>query len=131
MEPEIVCTAPNGKADGFGILQGGYLFTVSLSLARECVLPVRFRLSLYFAFSLGQSNLFRLLTVDCTILQSLGKILPFEIAVGLNGRVWVHSGNSSHTILISNAILNSEFLIPQQIDEMVTKLYEKMQLYGK
>jgi len=35
MEPEIVCMNNDGKANGYGELEGGYLFTVSLGLARR------------------------------------------------------------------------------------------------
>lgn len=37
MEPELVCTAATGKAEGFGILAGGYMVKCSLSLARQYV----------------------------------------------------------------------------------------------
>jgi exosome complex component RRP40 len=37
MDPELVCTAATGKAEGFGILAGGYMVKCSLSLARQYV----------------------------------------------------------------------------------------------
>ncbi|KAJ9071479.1 hypothetical protein DSO57_1036532 [Entomophthora muscae] len=36
--------------------------------------------------------------------------MAFEIAIGLNGCVWVSGKNTKETILVRNAILNSEFL---------------------
>jgi exosome complex component RRP40 len=59
---------------------------------------------------------------DCVVLKQLGKVVPFEIAVGMNGRVWVNAANSKHIILITNAILNSEHLQPKQIQAMIAKL---------
>ncbi|KAL6057006.1 Ribosomal RNA-processing protein 40 [Balamuthia mandrillaris] len=103
MEPELVCTAPNGKAEGFGILSSGYMFKCSLNLAKD------------------------LLASNNVVLQSLGKVLPFEIAVGQNGRVWVHSNCSEHTTLVSNAILNSEHLrTANQVRHMVDEMLKRM-----
>ncbi len=73
---------------------------------------------------------YRLLSPDCVVLQELGKLLPFEIAVGQNGRVWVHSNSSTHTILATNAILNSEFLSPAQTRDMVQQLLKRVSLRG-
>jgi len=101
MEPELVCTSPSGKSDGFGILTGGYMIKCSSSLARNLLLP------------------------DCTVLIELGKITPYEIAVGQNGRVWLHSPSNFLTVLIGNAILNSEFLTGMQVREMVHRLSQK------
>ena len=57
--------APSPKA-GLGQLSGGgFVFTVPLHLVRK------------------------LLSAECALLPSLGKSLQFEIAVGMNGRVWV------------------------------------------
>ncbi|AQK97089.1 PNAS-3 related [Zea mays] len=38
------------------------------------------------------------------------KKLSFEIAVGINGRVWVNAPAASTVILVSNAIMRSESL---------------------
>ncbi len=35
MEPELTCVDSGGKANGLGQLNGGFLFTVSLGLARK------------------------------------------------------------------------------------------------
>ena len=67
----------------------------------------------------------RLLSPDCVVLQEIGKSMPFEIAVGQNGRVWVHSNSSVQTMLIANAILNCEFLSPAQTRDMVQQLLKK------
>jgi hypothetical protein len=35
MEPEISCVSTKGKADGFGALNGGYMFKASTRLVRK------------------------------------------------------------------------------------------------
>ncbi len=52
------------------------------------------------------SSHFRLLEDNCIVLQCLGRALAFELAIGVNGRVWSNSANPLHTIIITNAILN-------------------------
>jgi exosome complex component RRP40 len=50
----------------------------------------------------------RLLLSDCQVLQELGKHYPFEIAVGMNGRVWIKSASTQLTIFLANCIKASE-----------------------
>ncbi|XP_059643499.1 uncharacterized protein LOC132285333 isoform X2 [Cornus florida] len=66
MNPELSCTDANGKAAEFGPLKDGYMFESSTGLSRML-----------------------LSSPTCPVLEALGKKLSFEIAVGLNGRVWV------------------------------------------
>lgn len=103
VEPEIACVSSAGKADGFGPLTDGYMFKCSTGLARQC------------------------LASDSIVLNEIGKYLPFEIAVGLNGRIWVNSTSSINTVVISNAIINSEFLSSDMIITMVKKLVARAQ----
>lgn len=70
--------------------------------------------------------LFRLLLPDCYILQELGNKVGFEIAVGLNGRVWIKGKTNRDTILVANAILNSEFMSKPQIKSMIDTLLKKI-----
>ena len=66
MEPELVCVDGYGKKAGMGVLEdGGYVFNVSLNTVRK------------------------LLSKECVLLHTLGKNIPFEIAVGMNGRIWI------------------------------------------
>jgi exosome complex component RRP40 len=67
----------------------------------------------------------RCLAADNVVLQALGKSVPFEIAVGVNGRVWVNTGSVDHTILVSNCIINSEHMTPSQVRLMVQELLER------
>ncbi|EEE55123.1 hypothetical protein OsJ_02901 [Oryza sativa Japonica Group] len=66
MNPELSCMDATGKAAEFGQLKDGYMFDTSTGLSRML-----------------------LSSPTCPILEALGKKLSFEIAVGLNGRVWV------------------------------------------
>eukprot|EP01126_Amoeba_proteus_P041394 TRINITY_DN444_c0_g1_i4.p1 TRINITY_DN444_c0_g1~~TRINITY_DN444_c0_g1_i4.p1 ORF type:complete len:165 (-),score=26.12 TRINITY_DN444_c0_g1_i4:94-588(-) len=101
MEPELSCMSVKGKRDGFGPLEGGYMFKCNTALCRDC------------------------LAEDSVILNSLGQHLPYEVAVGINGRIWVKSTNVINTILVSNCILNSQHLPTEQIHEMVQTLIKK------
>lgn len=66
-----------------------------------------------------------LLDPDHVVLNALGKRLPFELAVGLNGQFWVNAAQPSHVIVVTNAILNSEFLPPAAAASMVESLLRK------
>lgn len=101
MEPELSCTGRNGKPDGFGLLSGGYAFDCSLGLS------------------------LRLMEEKCVVLNTLGTTIPYEIAVGMNGRVWINSDNLKSSILISNAILLSEKLTNTQQKTLVEHLIAK------
>lgn len=98
VEPECECVNQNGKADGFGPLVGGYLFRCSTGLARQCLNP------------------------ESSVLNEVGKQIPFEIAVGINGYIWVRSTSSENTILIANAIIASEHLDSDGKKEVVKNL---------
>ena len=92
MSPEVACVTLGGKVGVFGPLKDGLLINCSLTYCRS------------------------LLSQSSPILQILGKTVPYEIAVGLNGRVWINSETYANTVLVSNAILKSEGLSQ---DEMV------------
>ncbi|KAF8961684.1 exosome non-catalytic core subunit rrp40 [Entomortierella lignicola] len=103
MEAELECFNPTtGKSDGYGELKSGFTIKTSLGLAR------------------------RLLDPKTLILRLLGKHIPFETAIGMNGKIWINSANPKHTILICNAIKNSEYLNPQECTTMVKSLIEKL-----
>ncbi|XP_031746041.1 putative exosome complex component rrp40 isoform X2 [Cucumis sativus] len=105
MNPELACTDASGKAAGFGLLKDGYMFECSTGLSRML-----------------------LSSPSCPVLESLGKKLSFETAVGLNGRVWVNADSPSTIIVVSNAILNSETLSGVQQRIMVDKLLANLKL---
>lgn len=85
----------------YGELTGGYVFQTSMALAKS------------------------LLREDCPVLASLGKSIAFEVAVGMNGTVWVNAKSTKNITIISNAILNSETMTPGEVDAMVTRLVQE------
>jgi exosome complex component RRP40 len=105
VETELSCKTPFLNKDWvtketvFGQLKGGYSFPCSLGLSRE------------------------LLTEDCVVLHLLSEEFRYEIAVGVNGRVWVHAESMEETIFLVNAIKNSEGESAEAIKHM---LHEKM-----
>eukprot|EP00457_Paulinella_chromatophora_P013071 gb/GEZN01013341.1/.p1 GENE.gb/GEZN01013341.1/~~gb/GEZN01013341.1/.p1 ORF type:complete len:244 (+),score=33.86 gb/GEZN01013341.1/:176-907(+) len=108
METELTCTSPHFKKEWvtgesvFGQLTGGYMFKCSLSLARK------------------------LLADTCPVLLALGAHIPFEVAVGANGLVWVNSASPITTVLITNCILNSEGINEPSMQRMVAKLVQSL-----
>lgn len=108
IEVELSCTSPHFKKDWvtgqslYGELLGGYAFSCSSQLARE------------------------LLKDNCYVLQLLGKYVPFELAIGVNGKVWLNSAQPLHTILLTNAILNSEGKSHEHVTSMVQKIMQAL-----
>ncbi|TDH67854.1 uncharacterized protein CCR75_007442 [Bremia lactucae] len=108
VDPEITCEAPPSltKKDWmtglaiYGELNDGCVFKTSINLAKS------------------------LLKEDCSVLASLGKKLSFEVAVGVNGVVWVNANSTKNITIISNAIMNSETMPTNAIDAMVSRLVE-------
>ena len=91
-EPVITCEAletdkkkdwTNGESQ-FGELKGGLVFTVSPAMCR------------------------RLSQTGCPLLQALGKVIPFEACIGLNGRVWIAAEDPRDVVLIRGAILGAQ-----------------------
>lgn len=105
-DTELTCVSSSGvKKDWstgetiYGSLPEGLLIRVSLTMARSLLRP------------------------DCAVLNALGKHLVFEVAVGMNGAVWLRStGGALETTLIRNAILNAEGLTDVQAEVMVEQL---------
>lgn len=103
MEPEMVCIDSTGKKGKMGILDlEGFLFTCSLNLVRKILNP------------------------NCPLLKYLGKEVAYEIAIGMNGKVWVKAKSVKSTISIATAILAAEHspydLIIQEADDIMNRL---------
>ncbi|KAJ7600774.1 exosome complex exonuclease RRP40 [Mycena floridula] len=81
MEPELECfDAQTRKAEGFGELKGGFMTRCSLRMCRQLLDPNHFLLPL------------------------LGGRFPMEVAVGMNGRVWINSKEVKDIISIVRSI---------------------------
>ena len=90
------------QASGFGQLKEGYLINSNTLYARRL-----------------------LSTPSCPILASLeAHLKQFEIAVGLNGRIWVNSPSISRTVIACNAIQRAEFMSKSQTELLVSKLVD-------
>jgi exosome complex component RRP40 len=77
-----------------------------------------------FEVSLGYAE--ALLSMECSVVNELGKHVAYELAVGHNGRVWVNAPSIKHSIVIANAITNAEFLPLEQVGGMVRQLVSIM-----
>ncbi|XP_053610218.1 exosome complex component RRP40 [Plodia interpunctella] len=98
MEPEIVCVDSTGKKGRMGVLTDGFVFKCSLNLVRKILNP------------------------NCPLLNSLKNEWPFEIAAGMNGRIWIKANTMRETIAVGNAILGSEYLTDDEIKSMCTNI---------
>lgn len=89
----------------YGELRGGYNFRVSIGSARQL-----------------------LRAQDTSILHVLGRTISYEIAIGQNGIVWIHCKSNQHTVLLANAISNSECMTQDEIETMVQTLLKTVAL---
>lgn len=103
-ECEVSCIEPGsakswvGGQTTYGELSGGTLVHVSIDLARA------------------------LLRKDNVVLATLGKRLPFESAVGVNGVVWINATNTLHTVLIARAIHKADEMNGDEWSKWVKRL---------
>ena len=103
MESELVCVDAYGKKSGLGQLsEGGLLFLVPLHIVRNLLSPTS------------------------VLLQKLGETLKFEIAIGMNGRIWVRASTTKETIGIANAIWAAEHMTNAEITVMISKLADAL-----
>ncbi|KAF5279272.1 hypothetical protein FQR65_LT15443 [Abscondita terminalis] len=61
-----------------------------------------------FVMTLSLNFINRLLDVACPLLNTLGKKYVFEIAVGMNGKVWINSNSVKDTLSLMIALLAAE-----------------------
>lgn len=85
----------------YGVLKGGSCIQTSIGLAQELLKPTS------------------------VLLDSLARAkIAFEICIGLNGFIWVNSDRPEYTILILNAIQNSQVMTDAQVRGMVKSLVQ-------
>lgn len=105
METELVCIDSLGKKGKMGVLESdGFLFTCSLNLIRKILNP------------------------PCLLLKSIGKEIPYEIAIGMNGKVWVKTKNDKCTVAIASAILEAEHASYDEIVKNTDNILNKLLL---
>ena len=79
--PHVVCVSKRNMEDGYGPLVGGWVFDVPQLTAR------------------------RLMADGCSVLATIGQYTPFEVAVGVNGRVWVRSPNPGRDVVVEHCVV--------------------------
>ena len=100
MEPELVCIDQHSKAGNMGPLSSdGYIVT------------------------LPQSSVYRLLDVENPLLRTLGKKFPFEIVLGMNGRVWLNTKTVDDTFTLVTALYAAD----HQSDSDIIRLCRQFQ----
>jgi len=68
-----------------------------------------------------------LLEPENAVLSEMGKRgMAFEVAVGVNGAVWVSAMRVEEVVLICNAVMNSEVMEEDKVRKMVKELMERM-----
>ena len=103
LDPVLTCVdASTGKAKGLGHLKGGYVLKCGSGLARKL-----------------------LRWPPAPVLAALGETIPYELAVGVNGWVWVKAEAPADTILVTNALKNSEDLPDDQAELLVRTLMKR------
>lgn len=106
LDPEIGCFNPStGKSEGMGELKGGMVFDLSLSMAR--------RLLMHKQREEG----------GIAVLEEIAENLPFEIAIGRNGKVWIKSEGVKNVLLVGRAL--------QETDQKVLGVDEQTRLVRK
>ncbi|XP_013197437.2 exosome complex component RRP40 [Amyelois transitella] len=98
MEPELVCVDSTGKKGRMGVLCDGFVFKCSLNLVRKILNP------------------------NCPLLNSLKNEWPFEIAAGMNGRIWIKASSMRETIAVGNAILGCEYMSDDEIKSLCSNI---------
>lgn len=89
VEPELVCITSQLKRDGMGIL-----------------IPPMGHISQVIEVSVHTCR--QLLSPNSRLLKVLGSKYRFEIAIGMNGRIWIACKMPEHLIFISNTITRSD-----------------------
>ena len=68
----------------------------------------------------------KLLAPDSGLLTMLGASTPFEVAVGMNGRVWLRARSVRETMLLAQAVTSAEYMTAEEIAMMCDKLADVM-----
>lgn len=59
-------------------------------------------------------------------MKLLGERLPYEVAVGVNGRVWLKGRSLEETLVLGNLIKNAQHMPEAKMNEYVTKAVNKL-----
>ncbi|KAK0174486.1 hypothetical protein PV327_010249 [Microctonus hyperodae] len=99
MESELVCVDSHGKKGKLGILGvDGMLLNCSLSLIRKILNP------------------------DNPFFKLFAEERAYEIAVGMNGKIWINAKSVHETIALANAIFAVEYTPKNQVNHLCQKI---------
>ncbi|GBB91882.1 hypothetical protein RclHR1_01930024 [Rhizophagus clarus] len=104
MEPEVACCNPKtNKDEGFGELKNGFVIKCSLRYCRRII---------------SQE------TEICSLLKKLGEKHEINLAIGMNGRIWIRlkSDDTRDTIYCYDVIKRAENLDNDDISELINSL---------
>lgn len=104
VEAELVCITSAIKRDGMGVLQ-----PPASHYAQVIQVPVHTSRTL--------------LDPECKILPLMGKKYRFEIAIGMNGRIWISSKTPENVIYISNLISRSSDAGSEEMTQLCDDLH--------
>lgn len=97
-----MCVDSAGKKGKLGLLEDGFMFTCSINLVRK------------------------ILNKDCNLLHLLSKETHYEVAAGINGRLWLHSKSTKTTILLRDTILKAEHTPYSEMQNLVREFAEEL-----
>jgi exosome complex component RRP40 len=108
IEAELVCVTSRGKKEGMGVLpESGFMITVPIDVVRKILSP------------------------ECPLLPSLGSKFRFEIAAGINGRIWVKAKTVAITLLICNTISQVEHMNADQLVSLCNNISHSFEVYER
>lgn len=73
-----------------GELKGGVVFDISVGMARRLMMPK----------PVEQGGV--------VVLEEMGEKMPFEVAVGRNGKIWIDSKGVKETIMVGRAVVETD-----------------------
>lgn len=98
LEPELVCVDSAGKKGKLGQLEeDGLIFPCSINLVRK------------------------ILNENCKLLDMLSKEVPFELAAGINGRIWINAKKLKTTVLLRETLLEAEHTPYEEMKNLVDR----------
>ncbi|ELP87000.1 exosome complex exonuclease RRP40, putative [Entamoeba invadens IP1] len=99
--PQVACISQRKMEDGFGPLVGGWTFNLPQSMCR------------------------RIMGDGCCVLPSIGQYTPCEVAVGVNGVVWVRTPKQITDVIVENCLVACVGTVDQNVPGMVKLIFEK------
>ena len=107
---ELTCISATGVKKDWqsgeavcGALAGGILLRLSVAYASSLLRP------------------------DALVLSLLGQRLAFEVAIGMNGCVWLRAASPLEMIILRNAIVNAEAMDDASVTALVAVLLQRLQ----